>query len=68
VSLSPDETIFWQYGFFKLNATIVFTWGIMLVLVVGSMLITRKLSTGEQRSRLQNLLEIVVLGIQKQIG
>ncbi len=68
MSLSPDETIFWQYGFFKLNATIVFTWGIMLVLVVGSMLITRKLSTGEQRSRLQNLLEIVVLGIQKQIA
>jgi hypothetical protein len=25
--LSPDEIIFWQSGFFKLNATIVFTWG-----------------------------------------
>jgi F-type H+-transporting ATPase subunit a len=67
MSLSPDETIFWQNGFIKLNATIVFTWGIMLVLVVGSLLITRKLSTGERRSRLQNLLEIVVLGIQNQI-
>jgi F-type H+-transporting ATPase subunit a len=40
--LSPDEIIFWQYGFFKLNATIVFTWGLMLVLAVGSKLITRK--------------------------
>jgi formate/nitrite transporter FocA (FNT family) len=39
--LSPDEIIFWQYGFFKLNATIVFTWGLMLVLAVGSKLITR---------------------------
>ena len=44
--LSPDEMIFWQYGFLKLNATIVFTWGLMLVLVVGSKLITRRLSTG----------------------
>jgi F-type H+-transporting ATPase subunit a len=59
--------IFWQYGFVKLNATIVFTWGLMLVLAVGSMLITRQLSTGLQRSRWQNLLEIVVTAIGKQI-
>ncbi len=65
--LSPDEIIFWQYGFFKLNATIVFTWVLMLLLVVGSMLITRRLSTGHRRSRWQNLLEIIVTGIVKQI-
>ena len=58
--LSPDEIIFWQHGFFKLNATIVFTWGLMLVLAVGAILITRKLSIGLRRSRWQNLLEIVV--------
>ncbi|MDD5274893.1 MAG: F0F1 ATP synthase subunit A [Methylovulum sp.] len=65
--LSPDEVIFWQYGFFKLNATIVFTWGIMFVLAVGSKLITRNLSTELQRSRWQNLLEIIVTAIEKQI-
>lgn len=65
--LSPDEMIFWQHGFLKLNATIVFTWGLMLVLAVGSKLITRKLSTGLKRSRWQNLLEIIVTGIEKQI-
>ena len=65
--LSPDEIIFWQYGFIKLNATIVFTWGLMLALAVGSTLITRNLSTGLQRSRWQNLLEIVVTAIGKQI-
>ena len=65
--LSPDQMIFWQHGFLKLNATIVFTWGLMLVLAVGSKLITRKLSTDLKRSRWQNLLEIVVTGIEKQI-
>ena len=65
--LSPDEMIFWQYGFLKLNATIVFTWALMLVLAVGSKLITRKLSTGQERSRWQNLLEIAVTAIEKQI-
>jgi F-type H+-transporting ATPase subunit a len=65
--LSPDQMIFWQHGFLKLNATIVITWGLMLVLAVGSKLITRKLSTDLIRSRWQNLLEIVVTGIEKQI-
>ena len=65
--LSPDQLIFWQHGFFKLNGTIVFTWGLMLVLAVGSKLITRRLSTDLKRTRWQNLLEIVVTGIEKQI-
>ena len=65
--LSPDQMIFWQHGFFKLNGTIAFTWGLMLVLAGGSKLITRNLSTGLERSRWQNLLEIVVTGIEKQI-
>jgi len=67
VRLSPDQMIFWQHGFLKLNGTIVFTWGIMLVLAVGSKLVTRRLSTGLERSRWQNLLEIVVTAITKQI-
>jgi F-type H+-transporting ATPase subunit a len=66
--LSPDEIIFWQHGFFKLNATIVFTWGLILVLAIGSKLITRGLSMGLQRSRWQNLLEIVITGIERQIA
>jgi F-type H+-transporting ATPase subunit a len=65
--LSPDEIIFWQHGFFKLNATIVFTWGLILVLAVGAKLITRKLSIGLKRARWQNLLEIIVIAIEKQI-
>jgi len=65
--LSPDELIFWQYGFIKLNATIAYTWGLMLVLTIGSKLVTAKLSMGLRRSRWQNLLEIVVTAIEKQI-
>jgi F-type H+-transporting ATPase subunit a len=65
--LSPDQIIFWQHGFLKLNGTIAFTWALMLALAVGSRLITRKLSTGLERSRWQNLLEIIVTSIEKQI-
>ena len=65
--LSTDEMIFWQHGIVKLNGTILFTWGLMLVLSVGSKIITRNLSTGLTHSRWQNLVEIVVTSIQKQI-
>jgi F-type H+-transporting ATPase subunit a len=65
--LSPDELIFWHYGFIKLNATIVYTWGLMLLMVVGSKIITSKLSAGLERSRWQNILEIIVTGILEQI-
>ena len=65
--LSPDQIIYWQMGFLKLNATIVFTWLVMSVLVLGSILITRKLSINLKRSRWQNLLEVVVITINKQI-
>ena len=65
--LSPDQLIFWKHGPFKLNGTIVFTWALMAVLVLGYMLVTRHLSNGNQRTRWQNLLEIVVTGITQQI-
>jgi len=67
MKLSPDETIFWQQGFFTINLTIVTTWAIMLVLVVGSILITRKLKTDNRISRWQCILEMVVTGINGQI-
>jgi len=66
--LSPDEIIFWRFGFFKLNATIFYTWALMLVLAVGAKLITRKLTSDHTRSRWQNLLEMVVTGIVQQIA
>ena len=66
--ISPDDWILWQHGILKLNATIVYTWALMGVLALGSILITRRLSLDLTRSRWQNLLEIVVTGILKQIA
>ncbi|MBA3937216.1 MAG: F0F1 ATP synthase subunit A [Planctomycetes bacterium] len=65
--LSPDELVFWKYGFITLNATIIYTWGLMLVLVAGAFVITRRVSRDLARSRWQNLLEMVVITINKQI-
>ena len=67
MKLSPDQTIFWQYGFFTLNLTIVTTWAIMLILVIGSILITRNLKTGIEISRWQCILEMLVTGMNNEI-
>jgi F-type H+-transporting ATPase subunit a len=65
--LSTDQLVFWHEGFFKLNATIVYTWGLMLVLFLGSKLITRRLKPGLHISRWECALEIIVTSIVKQI-
>jgi F-type H+-transporting ATPase subunit a len=67
VRLSPDQWVFWQHGFVKLNATIAFTWALMLMLTLSSALLTRKLASGRTLSRWQCLLEIVVTAISMQI-
>jgi len=65
--LSPDELVLWTIGGVAINATLVCTWVLMAVLVLGSLLVTRTLSTSEDRSSWQNLLEILVTGIEGQI-
>lgn len=65
--LTPDDWIIWEYGFFKLNMTIVITWVLMVIMVLGSRLITRRLTSQVKVSRWQCMLEIIVIGIRKQI-
>ena len=66
--LSPDQWIFWQHGALKLNATIAFTWALMLVLSVGSKLVTHKLTSSLEPSRWQSALEIIVTAFTRQIA
>lgn len=65
--ITPDEVIFWQHGYVKLNATIVTTWALMLAMTVIARLITRRLTASIEISRWQNLLEIIVSGIRSQL-
>lgn len=68
MDLSPDGIIFWQVGWAKLNLTIVMTWLNMVLLTGGSALIARRLRDDSTMSRWQNLLEVLVTGIEKQIA
>jgi F-type H+-transporting ATPase subunit a len=65
--ITPDQLVLWHYGFLRLNATIVTTWGLMLLLGIGAHLITRKLTSEVITSRWQAALEILITGISGQI-
>jgi F-type H+-transporting ATPase subunit a len=67
MKLSPDQTILWQYGFCTINLTIITTWALMLILIIGTRLITRKLRTDNQISRWQCILEMLVTTMEKEI-
>ncbi len=67
MTISPDEIIYFQWGWFKINATIFFTWLVMFILTFGSWLVTRKLTAEGELSRWQNLLEVLITGIKSQI-
>jgi F-type H+-transporting ATPase subunit a len=66
--ISPDQVVYVDFAYFDLNATIVFTWVVMALLVISSLVITAKLSTGEKMSRWQNLLEIIVSFMRNEIA
>ena len=54
-------------GFAKITATLLYTWFIMAILIIGSWLVTRKISKDIHISRWQNLLEVIVSTIRGQI-
>jgi F-type H+-transporting ATPase subunit a len=67
MKITPDQILFWEWGYLHINATLVTTWIVMLLLVVVSALVTRRLSTGVKMTRMQNLLEVVVTFLSRQI-
>jgi F-type H+-transporting ATPase subunit a len=68
MEITPDDIVYWQWRFVTINATLVFSWGVMFVLAGGAWLVTRELETGPDIPRWQNLLEIVVSRLRSQIG
>jgi len=73
VEITPDHLVLFRWGWVELNATIVYTWAVMLLLVVASWLATRKLVMGgarqdsSARSLWAQALEAIVAGLRRQI-
>ena len=62
-----DQTIVFQFGFLSINATVFYTWIVMAVLVGISIWLTHNLKTHGSISKTQIIMEMIVVGIQRQI-
>lgn len=67
MQFSPDNIIILHHDLFTINATMAFTWLVMLLLALGSWLVTRRLSTGPEIPGWQNFIESVITLILGQI-
>lgn len=62
-----DALVLFYIGPFPINATLFYTWVVMALLVGLSWLITRHLKNGLYVSRWQTALEMIVMGVRRQI-
>jgi F-type H+-transporting ATPase subunit a len=68
MNLTPDSIILWQGRGVTLNATLLFTWLIMLGLTLGCWAVTRQLEVAKMPlSPWQNFLEAIVSLLREQI-
>lgn len=65
--IDPSEILYFQFGFVRITATLVFTWITMLILSIGSYLLTRNLKIEGDISKGQNMLEALIETINIQI-
>lgn len=67
MTIDPSEIVYFQWGFVRITATIVYTWITMFVLALGSFLVTRNLKVEGEVSKGQNILEALIETIKSQI-
>lgn len=67
MEISPDQIVYWEWRFVTVNATLVYSWIVIVLLGAGAWFITRNLTVGPDISRWQNGLEVLVGQILTQI-
>lgn len=67
MDITPDHLTIFRWGFVQLNATIVYTWAVMILLILAARIAARKLRLDGPRSRWQNAIEAIVIAIRTQI-
>lgn len=67
MTLSPDAIVYGHIGPFPINATLVFSWVVMALLVGASFVVTRRIEPGGRMTPGQNALEALVVFVLDQI-
>lgn len=68
MKITPDNVVVLEIGATAINATIVYTWLVMALLLVAAGLATRGIGAGVLPNRWQLLLEVIVSEMRRQIA
>ncbi|NCC79295.1 MAG: F0F1 ATP synthase subunit A [Clostridia bacterium] len=68
MNIDPSEIVYFEWGFVRITATLVFAWITTAVLVIGAFFLTRNLSSDAKISRKQNAVEALFTMIHGQIS
>lgn len=67
MNIDPSEIVYFEYGFVKITATLVFTWITMIVLILVAFYLTRNMKSHGKISKKQNIAEALVTLLNDQI-
>jgi len=67
MNIDPSEIVYFEWGFVRITATLVFAWITTAVIVAGAFFLTRNLRSDTKISKKQNAVEAVFTLINNQI-
>lgn len=67
MNISTDELVFWKYGFININATILYTWIVMAILILLAYVTKRSIVNHKVIGKTENFFELLTDIIKDQI-
>lgn len=67
MKIDPSQIVYFEWGFVRITATLVFTWILMFILILISFLVTRAIKSSSKISKGQNILEALIETINEQV-
>ena len=67
MNIDPSDIIYFEYGFIKITATLVFTWITMIVLILSAFFLTRNMKSKGTISKKENIEGSLVTLLNEQI-
>ncbi|MFP4661404.1 MAG: F0F1 ATP synthase subunit A [Halanaerobiales bacterium] len=67
MNIDPSEIVYFEWGFIRITATLVYSWIVILLLGITTYFIRRNIKRSEEITKGQNILESLIITMRNQI-